>query len=76
MNIHFDVTLNNFGTMVFEANQEKNRYYTVKDMLLQSEKSDFILAMIKEGEAHEERSNLTTIKNSEVNNKHKNKYII
>ena len=42
-------------------------------MLLQPEKSDFILAMIKEVEAHEYRSNQELIKNSEVNNKHKNR---
>ena len=43
-------------------------------MLLQPYKSDFILAMIKEVESHEARNNWTLMKNSEVNNKHKNKY--
>ena len=43
-------------------------------MLLQPEKPDFILDMIKEVEAHEARSHWTLMKNIEVNNKHKNKY--
>ena len=42
-------------------------------MLLQPYKSNFILAMIKEVESHEARNNWTLMKNSEVNNKHKNK---
>ena len=42
-------------------------------MLLQPDKSDFILVIINEVEAHESRSRLTLMKNSEVNNKHKNK---
>ena len=42
-------------------------------MLLQLDKSDFILAMIEEVEVHEDRIHWTPIKNSEVNNKHKNK---
>ena len=42
-------------------------------MLLQLEKSYFILDMIKEVEEHESISHWTIMKNSEVNNKHKNK---
>ena len=42
-------------------------------MLLQPDKSDFIIAMIKEVEAHEARNHWALMKNSEVNNKHKNK---
>ena len=33
--------------MVFAENQEQNEYYTFKYTLLQPDKSDFILAMIK-----------------------------
>ena len=40
-------------------------------MLLQPYKSDFILAIIKAVEAHEDINNLTQMKNSEVKNKHK-----
>ena len=43
-------------------------------MLLQPDKSDYILSMIKEVEAHKAISHWTLVKNSEVNNKHKNKY--
>ena len=43
-------------------------------MLLQPDKSYFIISMIKEVEAHEVRSHWTLIKYFEVKNKHKNKY--
>ena len=42
-------------------------------MLLQPDKSDFILTMIKEVEAHESRNHWTLMKKSEVNNNHINK---
>ena len=42
-------------------------------MLLLTDKSDFILITIKEVESHEDRIHWTLMKNSEVNNKHKNK---
>ena len=38
---------------------------------MQPEKSDFILAIIKEVEAHDARNHWTFIKKSEVNNIHK-----
>ena len=57
--------------MVSAENQEQNEYYTFKVMLLQPDKSDFILYMIKEYEAHEAIRNLTLIEKSEVNNNHK-----
>ena len=44
-------------------------------MLLQPDKSDFILATIKEVKEHKPRSYWKLMKNSEVNNKHKNKYV-
>ena len=44
-------------------------------MLLQLDKSDFILAIIKEVEAHESRIHCTLMKNCEVNNKHKIKMV-
>ena len=42
--------------------------------MLQPHKSYLIISRIKEVEAHEDRSYWTLVKNSEVNNKHKNKY--
>ena len=48
--------------MVFAENQEQNEYYTFKDMLLQPEKSDLILSMIKEVKAHEAISHWTLMK--------------
>ena len=43
-------------------------------MLLQPYKSDFILAIFRENGENETRSNWKLMKNSEVNNYHKNKY--
>ena len=58
--------------MEFAENQE-NESYTLKDMLLQLDKSNFIIAIVKKVEPHKARNNWTLMKNSEVNNKHKNK---
>ena len=55
INGHFDGTLNKFGYMVLAANQEK-KSHTFKYMLLQPEKSNLIISMIKDIEAHEDRS--------------------
>ena len=57
--------------MLFAVNQEQNESCTFKDMLLQPDKSYFILAKINEVLAHKSRSNWTFMKNSEVNNKQK-----
>ena len=70
---NFDGTLDNFGFMVFAASQEKKEFYTFKDVLLQQDKSYFVLSITKAVEAHESRSHWTLTKNSEFNNKHKNK---
>ena len=43
------------------------------DMLLQPDKSDFILAIIKEVESYEARNHWTIMKTSKVKNKHKMK---
>ena len=43
-------------------------------MLLQPDNPGFILSMNKEVEAYGARSHWTLMKNSEVNNKYKNKY--
>ena len=40
---YFDENINHFGPMEFEANQEQNESYNFKDMLLQPDKSDFII---------------------------------
>ena len=60
--------------MVFAEKQEQNESYIFKDVLLQSDKSNLILDIIKEVKAHKDRSHWKFMKNSEVNNKHKNKY--
>ena len=60
--------------MVFAENQEQNESCILKKIFLQLEKSYIILANIKEVEAHEAKKHWTLMKNSEVNNKNKNKY--
>ena len=52
INRHSDGNLDIFCPIVFAANQQQNEYYMFKDMLLQPVKSDFILDIIKEVEAH------------------------
>ena len=47
INRHFDETLNSYGQIVFASNQLITESYTLKDMLLQPDKSDFIMSMIK-----------------------------
>ena len=42
-------------------------------MLLQTDNSYIILSMVKEVESHEARNNWKLMKNSEINNIHKNK---
>ena len=51
INRHFDGNLNHFGPMVFVETHEQNESYTFTDILLQPEKSDFIIVMIKEVES-------------------------
>ena len=60
--------------MVFAANKNKNEYYTFKNMLLQSVKSDCIIYMIKYIEAYQAISNWKIMKKIEVDNEHKHKY--
>ena len=43
-------------------------------MFLQPYKSDFVLAIIKEVQAHEVKSHCTLMNNIEINNNNKNKY--
>ena len=57
INRHFDRNLNHYGPMFLEENQEQNESYIFKDMFLQPDKSDLIIAIVKEVEAHSSRSN-------------------
>ena len=54
--------------MIFIENQEKNESYTFKDILLQPDKSNFIISMMKEVEEHKAIINWTLMKNIEVKN--------
>ena len=71
MNVQFDGTLNYYGTMVFASNQEQNKSYTFQYLLLQPVNSDFIVANIKEVEAHKFRCHWKLMKKSEVKNEYK-----
>ena len=64
INRKLDGILNHFGPMVFAENKEQNESYTFTDMLLQPDKWDFILVMIKDIESHEARSHWTLMKKS------------
>ena len=71
INRHFDETLHNFCPIIFTENQEQNKSYTFKDVLLQPYRSDFIPATVKEVELHKTRSHWTFTKNSEFKNNNK-----
>ena len=43
---YFDETLNRFGPVVFAAKQEQDEYYIFREVVLQPDMTDFILAMI------------------------------
>ena len=62
INRHFGGTLNLYGPIVSAENQEQKCTHTFKEMLLQTDKSHFILSMSKEVESHEARSHWTLTK--------------
>ena len=59
--------------MGFSENQQQNEQCIFNYTLLQSDKSDLIIDISKEAEAHKDRSRWK-LKKNEVRNKHKNKY--
>ena len=63
VNTHFDNTVNSFHHMVL-ATAEDNDTYTLKDMLKQDDKNDFVEAMIKEVADHESRDHWTLMSRS------------
>lgn len=56
INQHFDGTLNYISPLAFTADSSDNDTYTFKQMLQQPDKNEFILAMMKEVQDHENRS--------------------
>merc|ERR1711966_113489 len=61
VNANFDQTLNSIHHMVLAAGQTHNEVYTFKDMLKEDDRSDFVKAMAKEIEAHEERGHWVAV---------------
>ena len=61
-----DGTLNYLHPMAYAAGKENNETYTFKEMLKQIDAPDFIEAMLKEANDHEERKHWTVIPRSEI----------
>ena len=60
-NMNFDNTMNALHPMAFLAEADSNESYTFRQMLKQSDASDFIQAMIKEANDHETREHWEVI---------------
>ena len=56
INQHFDGTLNHILPTAYASNMSDNESYTFKQMLQQSDKNEFIMAMMKEINDHEKRN--------------------
>eukprot|EP00957_Ditylum_brightwellii_P074030 5625302-Ditylum_brightwellii.AAC.1 len=65
-NTLYDETLNGMHTITFAANQQQNETYTFKDILRQDDAKEFIAAMFKEVEVHENRNHWTCMLNCDV----------
>ena len=61
-----DNTINNNQEFAFAANQQQNETYTFKDAMQQEDSSDFVKAMTKEIEAHENNNHWTMIERSSM----------
>ena len=66
VNMHFDGTLNELSHTVLSTAAGDNDTYTLREMLKQDDKSDFILAMVKEVTDHESRNHWTIMPRSAI----------
>eukprot|EP00957_Ditylum_brightwellii_P130820 9979459-Ditylum_brightwellii.AAC.1 len=66
----FDDTINSFSPIAFAANQQQNKAYTYKDILMQPDCKEFVVAMLDEIAVHAERNYWSLIKRSEVPESH------
>jgi hypothetical protein len=66
VNTHFDGTLNYIHHAVLMTDAGDNDTYTLKDMLKQDDRNDFIAAMVKEVCDHESRDHWTLMPRSSV----------
>ena len=65
VNMHFDRTINKIHHAAL-ATADDNDTYTLKDMLKQEDKAEFIQAMVKEVADHEKRDHWTVMPRSEM----------
>jgi hypothetical protein len=66
INTHFDGTINAMHHAVLTTIAGDNDTYTLKDMLRQEDKGEFIKAMVKEVQDHESRNHWTVIPRSDM----------
>ena len=66
VNTHFDGTINKIHHAALMADSGDNDSYTLKGMLAQEDKPDFIAAMIKEVKDHEQRNHWTVYPRSAI----------
>ena len=68
---HFDGTLNYLNPMAYASTLSDNETYTFKEMLQQPDKNDFIMAMIKEIQDHENREHWSLFPRADIPDGHK-----
>ena len=67
-NLSFDGTTNGSHPFAFAAKLSDNECYTMKEMLLQPDAKDFMMAMIDEVKAHEDNDHWEVVPRSKVGN--------
>jgi len=71
VNTHFDGTLNYLNPMAYSSTLSDNETYTFKEMLQQPDKNEFILAMMKEIQDHENREHWSLFPRADIPDGHK-----
>ena len=66
LNAHYDGTINAFSTFIFAALNDSNDTYTLKEMLKQNDIANFVEAMVKEVDDHEQRGHWICIPRSRM----------
>ncbi len=67
-NLNFDGTSNGSHPLAFASALTDNENYTMKEMLLQYNAKDFMIAMMEEVKAHEVNDHWEVVHRSEVGN--------
>ena len=71
INQHFDGTLNYYNPLALVTEVADNECYTFKEMLKQEDKNEFIKAMLKEIEDHEDRDHWELFERDKIPSGHK-----